>query len=207
MRFFLFTFFILNTAILAAQDSTTLLRFEAADSLDSEVHSVYQLSGMILDASTNGPVPYTNILDLSSGRGVTTDGSGFFSFVVQALDSLQITSVGYKSQGLTVPKTLTGYLQSIAIFLVSDTIELDPADVFPWPDQNSFRDAFMELQVSGPEDAISPTAGFKRVDNPVEPKATIMSPASFIYEKIVQPIKRNKRKRKKSKQLPKMPGG
>ena len=169
-------------------------------------YDVYQLSGMLINAISNVPVPYANIIDLNTATGTVSDPKGFFSFVVAPGDSIRISSVGYKTQRLRVPDSLPGYLQSIAVYLLPDTIELAPATVYPWPDRNSFRDAFMAIQLETPEEEISEHAGFRKVENPVEPKASPMNPASFIYDKIVKPIKKNKRKRKKAKELPKMGG-
>jgi hypothetical protein len=175
-----------------------------AASLQAQERPLYQLTGVVIHAVLERPVPYADIVLLGTARGTAADRSGYFSLVVRGGDSIQVTAVGYKALGFRMPDTLADVMQYWVMALQPDTVMLDAADVYPWPARGDLRRAMLETNVHSPEDDIAPYAGFHRVDNPQEPKATIMSPASFIFEKIVKPIQRGKRKRSKAKRLPKM---
>ena len=183
---------------------TSLFLLFAAVSVHAQEGPLYQLTGVVIHAVSERPVPYADVVLLGTGRGTAADRSGYFSLVVHGGDSIQVTAVGFKGLGFRMPDTLADVLQYRVFALQSDTVFLDDANVYPWPARGDLRRALLETDVHSPEDDIAPYAGFHRVDNPQEPAATVMSPVSFIFQKIVKPIQRGKRKRKKSKRLPKM---
>ncbi len=177
---------------------------QAQDSLKRAGRAV-QLSGLVLRAADDRPIPYADIYLPGTYRGTAADASGFFSLVVFTADTVRISAVGFKPWQSVVPDTVTGHLVSVAVRLQADTVRLAPANVYPWPDRGELRRALLTTDVHDPVDDIAPYAGFHRVDNPREPKATPLSPASFFYENVVRKIQKSKRKRKKAKRLPKMP--
>ena len=166
--------------------------------------TVHRLEGLVIDHGSQQSIPFATILIRNTAQGTVADGRGYFSLVVQSRDTIAVTAVGYKGGTYVVPDTLGEIYIRTGFALTPDTILLDPVEVYPWPHQRSFKREFVELEQVTPEDLVSQDAGFIRLDNPIEPEASIMSPASFFYEKVVVAIKKKKRKRKKSKQLPKM---
>lgn len=163
-----------------------------------------QLSGVVLDAASQAPIPYADVFLPNTYRGTAADARGFFSLVVFTGDTVRVSAVGFKPWQSILPDTVSDHLVSVLIPLYADTVRLAPANVYPWPDRGDFRRALLATSVHAPEDDIAPYAGFHRVDNPQVPKATPMSPASFFYENVVRKIQKSKRKRKKAKKLPKM---
>lgn len=166
--------------------------------------TVHQLAGLVLDSATGAPVPLVHVYVPGSARGAVSHAGGFYSLVVRAGDTVRFSAVGYMTQARGVPDTLDGIRHTLTVMLEPANIELEPAYVHPWPNPAAFRRAFIELDQVDPGDRIAPYAGFRCVDNPVEPPPTIMNPASLFYEKVIVAIQKKKRKRKKSKQLPRM---
>jgi hypothetical protein len=165
---------------------------------------LYQLSGIVMNGQDGKAIPFANVAVKGTYRGISTDETGFYSLVVRPGDSVSVSVVGFKSKSYLVPDTLVGIRQSLHFMIYPDTVELDPVEVYPWPNQDELRNAMLALDVVSPEDQIAPEAGFRRIDNPTEPEPTVMNPASFFYDKVIVALKKKKRKRKKSKQLPKM---
>ena len=56
-----------------------------------------QLTGRLLEADSQSPLPYANIQNLTTGNILSTDSTGRFSFMAHANDSIEFSFIGYKS--------------------------------------------------------------------------------------------------------------
>lgn len=112
--------------------------------------TIIQFSGLILDGSTEElfPIPYTNVAVVGTNRGVYSDFKGFFSIVVRVGDTIQYSSVGYKTAYFTIPDGLYDNRYSIVQLMTQDTINLPETVVFPWPDRDNFTNEFLALDVT-----------------------------------------------------------
>jgi hypothetical protein len=162
-----------------------------------------QLSGLVSEAGSGYPLPYSTVRVLNSYRGTVSNGSGFFSLVVAPNDSIQFSSVGYQSRTYVVPDTITDMITSIGVFLSRDTMLLDVVEVYPWPSRDDFRDAFLALQLADPMLTMGPIPGIKTVVDTVPKSPTIFNPITLFYEEVIQPIEWSRKKRNKVKELPK----
>ncbi len=106
-----------------------------------------QFSGVVITSDSLTPIPFVNVIIQNTYRGTTTDFYGFFSFVAQPGDSIRFNCLGYRPAVFVIPDTLTEKRYSVIQVLMSDTFELDPAFVYPWPSREEFRDAFIHLKV------------------------------------------------------------
>ncbi len=106
-----------------------------------------QLSGVVLDADSLSPIPFTSVIISSTSRGTIADYSGFFSFVVEKGDTLLFSSIGYHDSYYVVPDTLSNARYSLIQLMNMDTIELKEVVVYPWPSKEEFADAFINLQI------------------------------------------------------------
>ncbi|WP_319499676.1 hypothetical protein [uncultured Draconibacterium sp.] len=68
-----------------------------------------ELKAKILSSSDSSAVPYANIINHRTHSGTITNGEGIFTLELLNIDSLEITSVGYKTFILKVPSYYTGY--------------------------------------------------------------------------------------------------
>lgn len=109
-----------------------------------------QFSGLVLDGTDVNlvPIPYTNVLVKSEGRGTYSDFNGFFSIVVRKGDVVEFSAIGYKTFDLTIPDTLRDNRYSIVQLLTRDTINLPTAVIFPWPSREHFRLEFLAMDVN-----------------------------------------------------------
>ncbi len=80
----------------------------------------FLLSGKILSATDNQPIPGANIIVTGTTNGTSTDFDGQFQLQVKADDVIQITSLGFVTQTYVV-----GSDTQISIVLQEDTNQLD----------------------------------------------------------------------------------
>ncbi|MFN7014967.1 MAG: carboxypeptidase-like regulatory domain-containing protein [Bacteroidia bacterium] len=109
-----------------------------------------QFSGVIVDGDSLAPIPFTTIIVRGSNRGTIADYYGYFSFVAQKGDTIDFSSVGYKSAYFVIPDSLDENRYSLIQMLFTDTILLRETVIYPWPTKEQFREAFLNL--NAPDD-------------------------------------------------------
>jgi hypothetical protein len=85
-----------------------------------------------------------------AGRGTSTNVYGFFTLATLPGDSVIITAVGYKTQHYIIPKDKGNGL-SVIIDLATDTTMLPVVEVYPYPTEELFKEAFLALQLPDTE--------------------------------------------------------
>lgn len=108
-----------------------LLLFSLILTLYAQDPKVYQLSGMILNASTGEPIPYVSIRINHSRRGTIANAEGFYSVPVIRGDTLYFSALGYKKARFLVSPyldaytgdTTEGFIYAVH-YLTEDTLEL-----------------------------------------------------------------------------------
>lgn len=122
--------------------STDAISQEVSEDLD-----VVQFSGVVIKADDLTSVPFTTVRIKSSRRGTISDLNGYFSIVVTKKDTLTFSAIGYKPSEFAVPDTITMKRYSLIHVLNSDTIMLEPTVIYPWPTEEEFKKAFVELVI------------------------------------------------------------
>lgn len=109
---------------------------------------IIQFAGIITDIDSQHPVPYVSIVNLSSkNQFFTANHQGFFSFVAHEGDTIQLSSIGYRSAQVIIPKT-TGDKYTALIKMTPDVISLPAVHLLPWASVEEFNIAFMNLNVA-----------------------------------------------------------
>jgi len=123
---------------------------------------------------------------------------GSFEILVKDADTLQLSIIGYKKVNYIVSKLNT----SPTILMTKDTFSLKTINVKAHAAEFELRNMLLkELQVTGLQ--VNKDAGIKSEFplSKIPPSASVMQPASFIYENVFAPIQ--KRKKKKPGPMPK----
>jgi signal peptidase I len=128
---------------------TILLAFGTLE-LKAQDENLLQFSGVILDADSLNPLPFSTVIIKNTHRGTTSDYYGFFSFVAEPGDTIRFSNVGYRSELYVIPDTLQTSRYSMIQLLNKDTVELKEVTVYPWPTKEQFKEAFLSLNT--PED-------------------------------------------------------
>jgi hypothetical protein len=105
------------------------------------------ISGIVVNADSLQAVPYTTITINNLLRGTFSDNSGHFSFIASPGDTLQFSSVGYKTDTYILPTTLIGDHYSIIEVLVTDTILLEEIVIYSFPSAEEFSRRFIEINL------------------------------------------------------------
>jgi len=111
--------------------------------------SLLQLSGkvVVFDIDSMRGLPFASVIIRSKKTGAVTDYNGFFTFVASPGDVVEFISLGYKDAQYLVPDTLKATHYSIVQVMKRDTITLNTVTVYPWPNKEEFKAAFLKLNV------------------------------------------------------------
>lgn len=113
---------------------------------ETEKKKMVQFTGKIFDEFLQ-PLPFTNILVINRNVGLISDKEGKFSFIVYKDDTVQFSSMGFKTRQITVPDTLNEQFFIQDLLMRSDTFRIPEAVVYPWKDYEDFKKQFAELKL------------------------------------------------------------
>jgi len=88
-----------------------------------------ELKAKLLSSADSSAIPYANIILHRTHSGTITNNDGYFSLEMLNIDSLEVTSVGYKKTILKIPsyymgfETLTFYMEPILYNVGEVTVE------------------------------------------------------------------------------------
>lgn len=80
-----------------------------------------------------------------AGRGTATNYLGYFSMPLVGGDSVVVRALGFKEKYFIVPSDTNKV--SYVIQLAEDTTVLAEIEVFPWPTEQLFKEAFLALRL------------------------------------------------------------
>lgn len=112
-----------------------------------ENEELIQFSGVVVSIDSLNPVPFSTVLVKNTSRGTSSDYYGYFSLVTKRGDTIQFSSVGYKTSYFVVADSLPPGRYSLIHSLQPDTIDIDLVEVFPWPTPEQFKEAFLMLDI------------------------------------------------------------
>lgn len=113
----------------------------------SEDSDVIQFSGVVINGDNLDPVSFTSIIIKNTRRGTLSDYYGYFSFVALKHDTIEFSAVGFKKGVFIIPDTITQKRYSLIQLMSVDTILLEPTVIYPWPTEEDFKKAFVELDI------------------------------------------------------------
>ena len=106
-----------------------------------------QFSGVVVEADSLKPLPFTKVMIKNSNRGTLADYYGYFSFVALKKDTIIFNSVGYKKTQYIIPDTLSGNKYSLIQVLRMDTLTLPVTTIYPWPTPEEFKKVFLTQNI------------------------------------------------------------
>jgi hypothetical protein len=108
---------------------------------------IVQVSGLVVSGDSLYGVPGVSVYIPKTGRGTNTNYVGYFSLPALAGDSIIINSLGFKARKYLVPDTIMSGKMSLIIELMEDTLMLPTVEIFPWPTEQLFKEAFLALKL------------------------------------------------------------
>lgn len=161
------------------------------------------VTGQVVTDTSNNPVPYAHLALINAKRAATTDGSGSFRLRLPLSDTLEVTAVGFVP--VHVPLYNAGQ-QTLLIRLEPDTLSLPTHTVIGYTKWQDFKRDFENMDTQGKDtaDIVIPGARQYRGKRHTPP-ATVLNPASMIYENFSPQALRNKKLQRTRKRLQKTP--
>ncbi|RIJ50199.1 hypothetical protein D1614_05500 [Maribellus luteus] len=86
-----------------------VLNARAQNNADMIDPMLIELKARLLSTADSSAVPYANIVLHRTHSGTITNNDGYFSLEMLNIDSLEVTSVGYKKTVLKIPSYYTGF--------------------------------------------------------------------------------------------------
>lgn len=114
---------------------------------DTVKRKIIQFSGVVVNADSLKPIPFTSIIVKHTNRGTSSDYFGFFSFVAQTGDTIVFSNITYKNAEFIIPEDLDDNRYSLIQMLSPDTVTLNEAVVYPWPTREQFKEAFLFMHI------------------------------------------------------------
>ena len=108
---------------------------------------IVQFSGLVVSGDSSYGIPSVLVYVPKSGRGTTSNYLGYFSMPVLEGDSVIVKAVGYAERSLKIPFGSKDDKWSLVIHLSEDTLTLPDIEVFPWPTEKIFKEAFLALKL------------------------------------------------------------
>ena len=136
----------LMKALKAKYSIILILLYIAIQQFYAQNSKLVQFTGRLHDVEEQ-PLPYAHVLVLNNSKGTITDSDGKFSFVVEGLDTIMFSTIGFKRKILVIPDTLKNPFLSLDIFLETDTIMLPEVRIYPWKSYEEFKEAFLNLKL------------------------------------------------------------
>lgn len=117
-----------------------------AFSQTSDKHLV-QFSGVILNLDSNNVVPYVTIINKTAKNQIhSANFKGYFSFVANAGDTLLFTAVGFRREGLVIPREISDDSYTVVVRMKQEVINLPMVRVYPWASTDEFKKEFMTMK-------------------------------------------------------------
>ena len=145
----------INRALFAAMNkkfylfSLIMFSFSLAASAQFETFkdSVVQLYGVVMTADSLQGIPSVSVMVKGQNRGTISNEEGVLSIVVIKGDSVEFTSIGFKSKLVAIPRDLKGNQHSIIQLMVNDTVFLPATIIRPRPSREQFERDFVNAKV------------------------------------------------------------
>lgn len=110
-------------------------------------NDIVQITGVTLTPDSLRAVAGANVTVKNQYRGVSSSDKGVFSIVCYKGDTLEFTSVGFRSKTYVVPRRIQGQYFSMIQLMVQDTFYLPETIVRPLPGKDEFDYAFSHWRI------------------------------------------------------------
>ena len=117
--------------------------------------NLVQFSGAVVTSDSLRPVSFTHIIDKKTGFGTISDYYGYFSFVAEVGDTIIFSAIGFKKGLFVIPDTMHSNRYTMFQVMTADTVYLSETVIYPWPTQEQFREAFLNLELPEINDDIA----------------------------------------------------
>lgn len=126
--------------------------FVANAQFDRLKDSVVQVYGFVMTADSLQGIPAATVSVKGRHQGTIANDQGVFDIVLLKGDSIEFSSIGYKSKTIRIPTDIPGNQYSVIQLMIADTQHLAMTIIRPRPTREQFEREFINTKV--PDDDI-----------------------------------------------------
>ncbi|MFD2514619.1 carboxypeptidase-like regulatory domain-containing protein [Pontibacter locisalis] len=162
--------------------------------LPAHAQKTIRISGTVLQPDKTTPIPGASIVKINSQRGVISDEEGKFLIDVAQEDTLLIRAIGFKPL-LYLPKQLPVSEIRVNIVLQEDSVMLGEVEVTSRPSPEMIQRALRNMKREQTSQVKKPgyIPGLEPPPPAAPAPATIMSPATLLYDMLSREGKEKKK--------------
>lgn len=162
--------------------------------LPAHAQKTIRVSGTVLQPDKTTPIPGASIVKINSQKGVISDEEGKFLIDVAQEDTLLIRAIGFKPL-LYLPKQLPVSEIRVSIVLQEDSIMLGEVEVTSRPSPEMIQRALRNMKRDQTSQVKKPgyIPGLEPPPPAAPAPATIMSPATLLYDMLSREGKEKKK--------------
>jgi len=108
---------------------------------------VIQVSGYVVEKDSLTPVMFCTIGLKNTPWGTMSNEKGFFSLPAKVGDTLLFASIGFTTASFVVPDPGNFFSHSYIQSLEKDPVQLQEVLIYPWRDEESLRQALLNLNL------------------------------------------------------------
>lgn len=108
--------------------------------------NVMQITGLVVGGDSLYGIPGVHIYVPKAGRGTSTNYYGYFSLPAEVGDSVVVSALGYRTKDFKVQYNSKQSI-SLIVELKEDTTVIPLLEVFPYPTEELFKQAFLSLKL------------------------------------------------------------
>lgn len=144
-----------------------------------------QVSGFIFQKGTEQTIPFANIVNTRNKTGATSNASGFYTILLKAEDTVEVSAVGFKKRRYGLPSSISAGSFSFDVYLEKDIIDLDTVKVGPYT-LEKFKEEFSKMPLKEKEKLVvgDPSVYKNYRQSPTTFGLHLNGPFSWIYNKL-----------------------
>ncbi|MEL7004805.1 MAG: carboxypeptidase-like regulatory domain-containing protein [Bacteroidota bacterium] len=153
-----------------------------------------EITGEIIDAETNDPVPYVHVVNKKAALGTVSNTEGRFWITMDKSDTLLFSAIGFETFAFTLKDEVATDKMVVTIAMNMSTMELKPVKVFAFRDEAALKKALIDTKVplESNQRGIQLPGFYYGPEKEVKPSA-FGNPISFIASKFSKEIKEQKK--------------
>ncbi len=165
-----------------------LLACKSAVMAQEDKADLIVIEGVIQEAGSGNPVPYVHIMNRQSGYGTVSNTEGRFWIKMNGTDTLLFSAIGYEIYAFTLKPEQQSRRIRVTIEMNTSTQVLKPVNVFAYRDEESLKQALIEMDPVLENDNQVVVPGIKK-PGPINPSVSLSGPISFFYNKFSRKAK------------------
>ncbi|MCA6075321.1 carboxypeptidase-like regulatory domain-containing protein [Fulvivirga sedimenti] len=153
-----------------------------------------EIEGEIRESDTKDPVPYVHIMNPNSGLGTVSNTEGRFWMKMMPSDTILFSAIGYETYAFTLNPDQNSRRLRIVIELNTSTQVLKPVNIFAYRDEESLKQALIELEVPDDNQNVAlQIPGVRTGPMTENPVFQIGGPFSFFHNKFSREAKASRK--------------